>query len=802
MKHVTCKCVAAPFFRCLAMLVAIAGAPSALAGLPTLTDVVPVAGERGETIQVTLVGARLHDASAVLFHTDGIAAQGVAFKPKAKGENRPEDHATATFTIAPDAPLGEHQLRLVTETGVSEMVTFHVVDRPLVREGEGTLDQPQPVELGTTILGRTTREDVDYFGVELKKGQRLSVQVDGMRLGRGFTDSYLAVLDDAGETIAECDDTALLRQDPYIAMTAPKDGRYTILIRDSGYEGADANRYMLHVGSFPRPAVTFPLGGTPGETAAITFLGDPSGEFIEQIKLPSRADNAFVVTPNRDGRRAPTGHRLRVNHLPNVGEGDSETNGNMNNLKDAPAHGVPVAFNGVIEKPDDMDYFKLRLKKGQAVTINCYASSMGSPLDSVINLFNGEDRKHIQGNDDQNGSDSVLTFTAPSDGDYFLRIRDHLKEGGPLFVYRLEVTVARPTLTTAISVYDRNRPQSRQAVVVPRGNRAAALVRVSRGNVGGDVTPVIDGLPAGMTFAGRGAAQRGDVMPVVFEAPADAPLGATLVDLGVQSEPQGDSADRITGGFHQQTPLVIANPNRTEYYHSTIDRIPVGVGRAVPFRIDVQQPAAPLVHDGKLRLKVTLTRDEGFDGLVRLYPLYLPNGMGATSRIDLNKDKTQAVFHFDANSRVATRAWPLVIYGYGAVKGGPVWASSQLFELNVQPPFVTGSIEMAKCTQGESVDITVNLQHPRDWSGEGELKLLGLPAACEVEAVTIKPGQEKATFRVKVSDKTPVGRHKSLVCELTISIDGEPVVHRFGGGGQLRVDRPRADRNAQAKRGE
>jgi hypothetical protein len=222
----------------------------------------------------------------------------------------------------------------------------------------------------------------------------------------------------------------------------------------------------------------------------------------------------------------------------------------------------------------------------------------------------------------------------------------------------------------------------------------------------------------------------------------------------------------------------------------------------VPFRIDVQQPAAPLVHDGKLRLKVTLTRDEGFDGLVRLYPLYLPNGMGATSRIDLNKDKTQAVFHFDANSRVATRAWPLVIYGYGAVKGGPVWASSQLFELNVQPPFVTGSIEMAKCTQGESVDITVNLQHPRDWSGEGELKLLGLPAACEVEAVTIKPGQEKATFRVKVSDKTPVGRHKSLVCELTISIDGEPVVHRFGGGGQLRVDRPRADRNAQAKRGE
>ncbi|MFN3165506.1 MAG: PPC domain-containing protein [Phycisphaeraceae bacterium] len=802
MTQATLSRTVAPLARCLIVLAGFFGVISAHAGLPTLTDVLPVAGERGKTIRVTLVGERLHDATAVLFHTEGIAAEHVAFKPKEKGENRREDHATATFTIAPDAPVGEHQLRLVTATGVSEMLTFHVVDRPLMEEGEGTLDQPQPVDMGTTILGRTTSEDVDYFGVELNKGQRLSVQVDGMRLGRGFTDAYLAVLDDAGQTVVESDDTALLRQDPYLALTAPADGRYTILIRDSGYEGGERNHYMLHVGDFPRPAVTFPLGGRPGETVPLRFLGDLSGPFVQQVTLPNQPDSRFVVTPTRDGRRAPTGHALRVNPLDNVNETDSDVNGDMNKLKDAPASDVPVAFNGIIEKPGDMDYYKLRLKKGQAVTIHCYASSMGSPLDSVVNLFNAEDRKHIQGNDDQDGSDSVLTFTAPKDGAYFLRVRDHLNEGGPTFVYRLEVTVARPMLTTAISVYDRNRPQSRQAIVVPRGNRTAALVRVNRGDVGGDVTPLIDGLPAGLTYVGLGPAQRGDVMPVVFEAPADALLGAKLVDLGVQSGPRGDSAERVTGGFQQRTPLVIANPNRTEYYHSTIDRIPVAVGQAVPFRIDVEQPAAPLVHNGKLQLKVTLTREDGYDGLVRLYPLYLPNGMGATSRVDLNKDKTQAVFHFDANAGVATRAWPLVIYGFGNVKGGPVWVSSPLFEINVEPPFVTGSIEMATVTQGGSVDITVNLQHPREWEGEGELKLLGLPAACEVEPVTIKPGQDKATFRVKVSDKTPVGRHKSLVCDLKIQVHGQPVVHRFGGGGQLRVDRPKTQRNAQAKRGE
>ena len=789
--------------RLLVVMILLALGLPALAGSPSVSGVYPVAGQRGQSVDIVMYGARLDDATRVLFHTTGISAGEVLYE---------KNRVKATLTIAPDAPIGEHQIRLMTKSGVSEMATFYVLDRPIVKEKADkkdkdsnrftqstSFDEPQEIEMGTTILGRTEAEDIDYYAVDLKKGQRLSVQIDGMRLGRGFTDSYLAVLNAERFEVAVSDDTALLRQDPYVTLVAPEAGRYVIVVRDSGYEGSNNNRYLLHVGAFPRPAVVFPLGGKPGEQATLRFIGDPVGNIEQTIKLPVKPNNDYAVTPVYQGKSAPSGHAFRVNGLPNVLEAQGEKNNTMALAKPGQTYGVPVAFNGIIETPGDMDYFKIELKKGQDVTVRCFASSMGSPLDSVVNAFHVEGGKHITGNDDQpTSADSMVTFKAPEDGAYYVRVYDHRKRGGPEFVYRLEATVAAPSLTTYIHRYDRNRPQSRQAIAVPRGNRYAALVRVRRSRVGGDLTPVIDGLPGGVTFDGLGPAEKGDMMPVVFEASADAPLGASMVELLAQSAPRGDSADRITSRFNQVTPIVMANPNRTEYYNSTLRTMPVAVTDAVPFKIDVVPPKAPLVRDGKLKLKLKVTR-EGYDGRVRMYMLWRPTGVGATSMVEFLNGKTEGVFEVDANTAAGLRDWPMVVYGYADVPGGPVWTSSELFYLKIEEPFVTGKIAKAKCTQGESVQITVKLEHPRAWTGEGELKLLGLPAGCKVEPLTIKPGQKEAVIQVQTAEKTPPGQHKSLMAELTIMVNGEPVIHRVGRGGQLRIDKPRTERTAQTR---
>ncbi|MFK7790165.1 MAG: PPC domain-containing protein [Phycisphaeraceae bacterium] len=789
----------------VALLLLLLTVPS-LAGSPTLTNLLPVAGQRGQTIKVNFYGDRLHDATSVLFHTQGITATDVKSNEKNKSK-----HIHATFTIADDAPLGEHQVRLVTKTGVTEMISFRVVDRPIVQElrdepkkngrsftQSTSFDSPQPIELGKIVLGRTELEDVDYFAVDLKKGQPFVAEVVGMRLGRGFTDSTLAVLDSSGKEVAAIDDTFLYRQDPLVSFIVPRDGRYVLVLRDSGYLGSNNNWYLLKVDSAIQPTLVYPLGGQPGETLKVRMLGDAGGNFVQDVTLPDQPNNDYEVVAQYKDQRAMSALPMRVNRMTNVMEDPSVKN---NTLKDASvfdAYALPVAFNGIIQQRSDIDYYRVQLKKGQQATFRCFARSMGSPLDSVINVYNAADNKHLQGNDDQGGSDSVVTITAPQDGDYVVRVRDHRNRGGADYVYRLEATLAKSSLSTAITRYDRNRPQSRQAIAVPQGNRTAALVTVNRTRVGGDLLPTIDGLPGGVSYQGLGPEQQGNLMPVVFEAKADATIGASVIDLHAMSEPKGDSAQQIRGGFSQLTPLVMANPNRTEYYLSTLQSVPIAVTDAIPFKIDVVQPKAPLVHGGKQKLQVKLIRAEGYEEQVRLYMLYRPPGIGAPGRIDLNKTSVEGVYEIDANASVPTRDWPMVVVGNGNQSGGAVWASSQLFSVKVEAPFVAGTIDGGKCKQGQQVDIVINLEHPRDWQGQGELKLLGLPAHAKADPITIKPGQALATFKVNVAANTPPGNHKSLMCELVITVNGEPVIHRFGQGGRLRVDRPNKD-NAQAK---
>lgn len=773
-----------------AMLGSLALAGPAFAGSPLLNNVLPVAGQRGTEVRATFYGQRLRDATDILFHTPGIS-----FKDIEVQEN---NRITATLVIAPDAPTGEHQLRVVTATGVSEMQTFQVVDRPLTEEDESannSFDQAQPVEQGQLILGRITREDVDYFRVTATKGQRLSIEANSMRLGRGMSDVSLAVLNEQRFEIAGADDTALLTQDPFVSFIAPEDGTYTIVIRDSAYQGDNNNWYLMHIGPFPRPSAVYPLGGLPGETVNLRFLGDPAGVFSQEIVLPAEPDNRFAVFPERDGAVAPSPHRLRVNHLPNVLEQDYSANNHRRDFAGVAPAVLPVAFNGIVSETGQEDYFKFSARKNQKLRIDTYAGRLGSPLDTVVNVLNSEG-KYLEGNDDGQGADSVFEFTVPEDGEYLLRVRDHLRRGGADFVYRVEVGERERGLRTYLHEYDRNNPQVRQGVAVPRGNRFAALLRVDRDRVSGDLDVILDGLPQGVGFSGRCPDGRVD-MPVVFEADANSPTGFVVVDLLAASRAD-DPAQRVIGGMRHQVPTIQANPNRTVYYQSELTSLPIAVTEPAPFWVDAVQPTAPLVRGGKMELRINVTRDEGYTGRVRLHMLWKPPGVSAANRVDVSGEQDHGLYEISANGNAPLRRWPLAIVAFGDdIRGGSVWVSTQLFEVKVTEPYITGSIDMAACEQGETVQVVVKLEHPQPWEGEAQLRLLGLPAETTVQTVTVTPGMEQAVFTVNTTGQTPPGQHKSLLCEIDIPVDGEAATHLFARGGTFRVDRPRRPQNAQ-----
>src|SRR5437763_2500463 len=152
----------------------------AFGAAPALGGVSPRGAQRGTEVELALGGARLGDAQEVLFYSPGLRVT------KLQVVN--DGQVKATVKVAPDCRLGEHALRLRTATGVSELRTFWVGALPAVQEKEPNSDfaAPQPVPLNVTVQGVVDNEDVDYYVVECKKGQRLTAEVEGMRLGTAF----------------------------------------------------------------------------------------------------------------------------------------------------------------------------------------------------------------------------------------------------------------------------------------------------------------------------------------------------------------------------------------------------------------------------------------------------------------------------------------------------------------------------------------------------------------------------------------------------------------------------------------
>ena len=131
--------------------------------------------------------------------------------------------------------------------------------------------------------------------------------------------------------------------------------------------------------------------------------------------------------------------------------------------------------------------------------------------------------QYITGNDDSDGPDSYLRFTAPADDRYVIQITDQMNRGGPEYVYRIEVTPVEPRL--AISLPERTQFVDIVAPV-PRGNRMALLLGVQREDFGGDVTLELNGQPE--KLAAQITPMSGDqgVIPILLSAPLDAQLAA------------------------------------------------------------------------------------------------------------------------------------------------------------------------------------------------------------------------------------------------------------------------------------
>ena len=412
-----------------------------------------------------------------------------------------------------------------------------------------------------------------------------------------------------------------------------------------------------------------PPAAKPGSEQEVTFIGDGAGELKKKVALPAETEARHPVFAEADGQIAPSPNWLRVSQFENALEAEPN-----NELAKATPIGreLPVAFNGIIHETAETDWWKFTAKKDQKFTFTAHAKSIRSPLDPVLHIHN-KDGGEIAGNDDTNGPDSRVEFTAPYEGDFFLRIHDHLLKGGVDYVYRIEPRVSVPTLTVSIPQFARYDYQSRQMMPVPKGNRIAALIVASRRNFGGDLAFECPDLPAGIRLISDVMPQSsGGSYPVIFEAAPDAPIGGKLVDFGAR--PIDDKLKHIRGGFRQQLDLMMGEPNNTAYYSSTIETMAVAVVEEVPFRIDIEPPKVPLVHNGSMNLAHRGRHGrQDFKAPITVRMMWFPPNVGGQPTVQIPEAQNEVLYTINANGNAEPRTWKIAVMGESDAGQGPIW---------------------------------------------------------------------------------------------------------------------------------
>jgi hypothetical protein len=605
-------------------------------------------------------------------------------------------------------------------------------------------------------------------------------------------------------------------QDPLVSILAPREGDYFIVIQQQIFYPPRQAWYRAHIGDFSRPTAIFPAGGQAGTTIEARILGDPAGERTESIALPAIATKSgnfeyFMhgagVTP------PPSANVLRVSSYPNVLKSPGD--------EPAPVPALPAALNGILQRPGQVDTFRLTGKKGQKLHFRVYARTLGAPVDARIWMHNaGADRRVFDADDSRlqdlsypssRGSwyikdqqDPVVVFTIPSDGDYILGIEDSEGGAGPDHVYRIEIEPVRNELYTFVTAPDGYQMPRLNGFIVPQGGRWTLEMQLAQGmgnDYKGEIELEAKGLPRGVTMIapkfGKGVAR----LPVQFVAGPDAERQATLIELlarPVEKTAQLDSASRQ--GF-----ALTNRSGELPWHFVWLDKFALAVTQPAPFEIELEPPAIPLAQGGDLALKAKVIRHGDFTGPVEIVADWLPPGVSKGAVVTIPAGKDEGVYQIQANDKAAKGVYQIALNasttGGDAYSGvGRIRVSSKFADLKVMEPYLTLDIQHSSVEQGKQAQITAVIHQNQLFEGKAVARLQQLPKGVKMldPAPEIASKDTQVVFRIAADKDALAGLNKGITCELTFHEAGQTFRTRSGSG-VLRVDEARA---TEASKGE
>ena len=377
----------------------------------------------------------------------------------------------AEFEIAPDAPPGEREVRLVTARGISNPLIFQIGQLPEVsrkpmrtanfqilgKEAAALRKRPKEevedrITIPCTVNGQIASGESNRYRFMARKGQRLVLATLGRQLipyiadaVPGWFQPVLVLMDATGKELVYGDDYRF-QPDPVIFYEVPQDGEYVFAIRDAIYRGREDFVYRITVGELPFVTSIFPLGSS---------VGAPVGPQVKGWNLP----NAELTMPAQTA--GPGVYQLAANrqgYLSNRVPFALDTLPECNEIKPnqdrahAQRVALPVIINGRIDKPGDWGVFQFTGQSNAVVVAEVRARRLDSPLDSVLKLTDAKGQL-LAYNDDcedladglnTHHADSYLMVKLPADGTYYVHIGDTAHNGGAEYAFRLRLSAPRP----------------------------------------------------------------------------------------------------------------------------------------------------------------------------------------------------------------------------------------------------------------------------------------------------------------------------------------------------------------------
>jgi hypothetical protein len=187
----------------------------------------------------------------------------------------------------------------------------------------------------------------------------------------------------------------------------------------------------------PPPAATKPTVEIESGSGAFTVAPPAKPENPKSLVVRLTAMTNATLGARELRVVGPTGISepltINVGPLPELAE--TEPN---NIIEQAQNITLPTTVNGVISAATEVDSFKFKAKQGETIILDVDAAQRGSQLDSSLAVLDAKG-KALARNEDANGFDSLLAFTAPETGEYIAQLRDFEYRGGGNYTYRLHI---------------------------------------------------------------------------------------------------------------------------------------------------------------------------------------------------------------------------------------------------------------------------------------------------------------------------------------------------------------------------